>query len=106
MLLTASATLSTSLLIAALVFTPLAVLEQFGLLDALYPGRFDLGLGRSAQRRASTVAGPPPEPEDPGEERVVDGLLIPKAFSFVPILRSSRSKLFASLLTQPGATTG
>ena len=31
--------------------TPLAVLEQFGMLDAFYPGRFDLGLGRSAQRR-------------------------------------------------------
>lgn len=83
--------------------TPLAALEQFGLLDALYPGRFDLGLGRSAQRRASTVSEPRPELEDPGEERVVDGLLIPKAFSFAPILRSSRSKLFASLLTQPGA---
>jgi alkanesulfonate monooxygenase SsuD/methylene tetrahydromethanopterin reductase-like flavin-dependent oxidoreductase (luciferase family) len=87
--------------------TPLAVLEQFGLLDALYPGRFDLGLGRSAQRQASTAAAPPPpEPAPPPttEARVVDGLLIPKAFSFAPILRSARSKLFASLLQQPGAT--
>ena len=82
--------------------TPLAVLEQFGLLDALYPGRFDLGLGRSAQRRASSVGGPS-EPEAPDEARVVDGLLIPKSFSFAPILRSSRSTLFASLLQPPGA---
>jgi luciferase family oxidoreductase group 1 len=31
--------------------TPLAVVEQFGILDALYPGRIDLGLGRSGFRR-------------------------------------------------------
>jgi alkanesulfonate monooxygenase SsuD/methylene tetrahydromethanopterin reductase-like flavin-dependent oxidoreductase (luciferase family) len=80
--------------------TPLAVLEQFGMLDALYPGRFDLGLGRSAQQRVSVLAGTPEAPE---EARIVDGLLIPKSFSFAPILRSSRSKLFASLLQQPGA---
>ena len=27
--------------------TALATVEEFGLLDALHPGRFDLGLGRS-----------------------------------------------------------
>jgi alkanesulfonate monooxygenase SsuD/methylene tetrahydromethanopterin reductase-like flavin-dependent oxidoreductase (luciferase family) len=80
--------------------TPLAVLEQFGLLDALYPGRFDLGLGRSAQRRTSALEAPP-EPQT--EPRVVDGLLIPRSFSFAPILRSARSALFAKLLQQPGA---
>ncbi|HEX9999578.1 MAG TPA: LLM class flavin-dependent oxidoreductase [Actinoplanes sp.] len=80
--------------------TPLAVLEQFGLLDALYPGRFDLGLGRSAQRRKSALAAPP---ETPTEPRVVDGLLIPRSYSFAPLLRSARSALFAKLLTQPGA---
>ena len=31
--------------------TPLSVVEQFGLLDALHPGRIDLGLGRSGFRR-------------------------------------------------------
>ncbi|MFG1603261.1 LLM class flavin-dependent oxidoreductase [Actinoplanes sp. NPDC049265] len=34
--------------------TPLTIIEQFGLLDALYPRRFDLGLGRSGQRRSSS----------------------------------------------------
>ncbi|GIF20925.1 alkanesulfonate monooxygenase SsuD/methylene tetrahydromethanopterin reductase-like flavin-dependent oxidoreductase (luciferase family) [Actinoplanes tereljensis] len=81
--------------------TPLGAVEQFGLLDALYPGRFDLGLGRSAQRRKSILA-EPAEVEVP-EARVVDGLVIPKSFSFQPILRSSRSALFAKLLTQPNA---
>ncbi|GAA3159150.1 hypothetical protein GCM10010466_57410 [Planomonospora alba] len=32
--------------------TPLDVVGQFGLIDALHPGRIDLGLGRSGQRRA------------------------------------------------------
>ncbi|WP_433366637.1 LLM class flavin-dependent oxidoreductase [Actinoplanes sp. CA-142083] len=76
--------------------TPLGVVEQWGLLDALYPSRFDLGLGRSAQRRKA------PE-ETATEARVVDGLVIPKSFSFAPILRSARSALFFKLLHQPEA---
>ena len=42
--------------------TALSIVEQFGLLDALYPGRFDLGLGRSGQRRKEALkelAAPP-----------------------------------------------
>ena len=31
--------------------TPLSVVEEFGLLDAAFPGRVDLGLGRSGMRR-------------------------------------------------------
>lgn len=31
--------------------TPLSVVEQFGTLDAVHPGRIDLGLGRSGGRR-------------------------------------------------------
>ena len=84
--------------------TALSVVEQFGLLDALYPGRFDLGLGRSGQRRKealSELVAPVAE----ATERVVDGLLIPKPFSFAPILASKRSALFASLLQQPGASS-
>ncbi|GIE95541.1 LLM class flavin-dependent oxidoreductase [Paractinoplanes rishiriensis] len=84
--------------------TPLAVLEQFGMLDALYPGRFDLGLGRSAQRRQSALSSSLPSSSSSSEPRVVDGLLIPRSFSFDRILNSARSKLFFSLLQQPGAT--
>ncbi|WP_067500004.1 MsnO8 family LLM class oxidoreductase [Actinoplanes sp. TFC3] len=83
--------------------TPLSIVEQFGLLDALYPGRFDLGLGRSGQPRSEAVAAPAPEPAG-NEERVVGGLLIPKSFSFAPLLASTRWKLFARLLQQAGAS--
>jgi alkanesulfonate monooxygenase SsuD/methylene tetrahydromethanopterin reductase-like flavin-dependent oxidoreductase (luciferase family) len=98
--------------------TALSIVEQFGLLDALYPGRFDLGLGRSGQRRKEALrelAAPPAAgpreggpvgdtPDRPaGQERLVDGLLIPAPFSFAPLLASKRSELFARLLQQPGA---
>ena len=85
--------------------TALSIVEQFGLLDALYPGRFDLGLGRSGQRRKEALrelAEPGIEPAATAE-RLVDGLLIPKPFSFAPILASARSALVGSLLQQPGA---
>lgn len=45
--------------------TPLSVVEAFGLLDALHPGRIDLGLGRSGPRRLS---GQGPRPGD-GQSR-------------------------------------
>jgi alkanesulfonate monooxygenase SsuD/methylene tetrahydromethanopterin reductase-like flavin-dependent oxidoreductase (luciferase family) len=87
--------------------TALSIVEQFGLLDALHPGRFDLGLGRSGQRRKEAIhelASPiRPEPVRPPRERVVDGLLIPAPFSFAPLLASKRSALFTRLLQQPGA---
>jgi alkanesulfonate monooxygenase SsuD/methylene tetrahydromethanopterin reductase-like flavin-dependent oxidoreductase (luciferase family) len=84
--------------------TPLAVVEQFGTLDALYPGRIDLGLGRSGQRRAEALreltAGTSSAPR---EATVVDGLLIPPPFSFATLLASPRAALHAALLQQPGA---
>ena len=82
--------------------TALSIVEQFGMLDALYPGRFDLGLGRSGQRRKEALR-ELAEPVAAQAEQVVDGLLIPKPFSFAPILASARSALFGSLLQQPGA---
>ncbi|MEV8638225.1 LLM class flavin-dependent oxidoreductase [Streptosporangium sp. NPDC051023] len=82
--------------------TALAVVEQFGLIDALYPGRIDLGLGRSGQRRTELVAeAKTPPPHQPA--RVVDGLLIPEPFSFAAIATSPLFALYSSLLQQPGA---
>ncbi|ROO84782.1 luciferase family oxidoreductase group 1 [Actinocorallia herbida] len=84
-------------------WTPLAVAEQFGTLDALYPGRIDLGLGRSGQARAELAArraAPPPRPE----ARTVDGLLIPRPFDFGVLGTSAAFKTF-SQLQQPGART-
>ncbi|MBO0802178.1 MAG: LLM class flavin-dependent oxidoreductase [Nocardiopsaceae bacterium] len=90
--------------------TPAAVVEAFGTLSALYPGRIDLGLGRSGQRRteerkraarraASGEAPPPPE------AKVIDGLLIPGKYSHSHLLTSPRPAVAARLLQQPGAQT-
>ncbi|MBT0769981.1 LLM class flavin-dependent oxidoreductase [Kineosporia sp. J2-2] len=85
--------------------TALSVVEEFGLLDAVHPGRFDLGLGRSG--------GVPREPRQvPAEgsraSQVVDGrtpngLLIPPKFDVRPLLGSPRFALQKKLLAQPGA---
>jgi alkanesulfonate monooxygenase SsuD/methylene tetrahydromethanopterin reductase-like flavin-dependent oxidoreductase (luciferase family) len=84
--------------------TALSTVEEFGLLDALHPGRFDLGLGRSG--------GKPPAETAPalvgGPSRVVNGhaengLLIPPRFSFAKLLGSPRFALIRKLLTLPGA---
>jgi alkanesulfonate monooxygenase SsuD/methylene tetrahydromethanopterin reductase-like flavin-dependent oxidoreductase (luciferase family) len=82
--------------------TALSIVEQFGLLDALYPGRFDLGLGRSGQRRREALT-ELAKPAAPAEAHTVDGLLIPAPFSFAPLLASARTALFVRLLQQPGA---
>ncbi|MFI6800429.1 MsnO8 family LLM class oxidoreductase [Streptosporangium canum] len=83
--------------------TALAVVEQFGLIDALYPGRLDLGLGRSGRRGAeiAELAKRPPPPPRPA--RVVGGLLIPEPFSFAALAASPLLALYGSLLQQPGA---
>jgi alkanesulfonate monooxygenase SsuD/methylene tetrahydromethanopterin reductase-like flavin-dependent oxidoreductase (luciferase family) len=83
--------------------TALSIVEQFGMLDALHPGRFDLGLGRSGQRREEAVKELARPPAPAAEPRVVDGLLIPAPFSFAPLLASARAALFGRLLQQPGA---
>ncbi|AQZ62833.1 putative LuxAB-like Oxygenase [[Actinomadura] parvosata subsp. kistnae] len=84
--------------------TPLAVVEQFGLIDALHPGRLDLGIGRSGQRRAELAKQTTP-PADPPQERVVDGLLIPKPFDFSKLVTHPQLAHHATLLQQPGART-
>src|SRR6478735_11665599 len=56
--------------------TPLSVVEQFGILDALYAGRIDLGLGRSGFRRPT--GDQPGQGATPRPARHTDGgLLIP-----------------------------
>jgi alkanesulfonate monooxygenase SsuD/methylene tetrahydromethanopterin reductase-like flavin-dependent oxidoreductase (luciferase family) len=80
--------------------TPLSVVEEFGILDALFPGRVDLGLGRSGGPRSA-----PAEPAAEPEERVVGDVLIPKPFSFRGLLGSPRFRAQIELLLQPGAQT-
>ncbi|MEU6698888.1 LLM class flavin-dependent oxidoreductase [Pseudonocardia sp. NPDC046786] len=76
--------------------TPLSVVEDFGTLDGLHPGRIDLGLGRSGAR--------PPAQRGPSdrEPRVVGGVLIPAPFSFAGLAGSPRFRAQAELLGRPG----
>lgn len=85
--------------------TPLAIVEQFGVLDGLFPGRIDLGLGRSGQRRAEAVAGGPRPSRPPAEPRVVDGLLIPTPFDPSVLFGLARLRHQAARLQQQGAET-
>ena len=57
--------------------TPLQVVEAAGVVAALHPGRFDLGIGRSG---ATSSAQSPVFPSQP-EDREVDGLLLPASRS-------------------------
>jgi alkanesulfonate monooxygenase SsuD/methylene tetrahydromethanopterin reductase-like flavin-dependent oxidoreductase (luciferase family) len=95
--------------------TALSVVEEFGLLDALHPGRLDLGLGRSggrgfhsdrlrqaaAERERVGVGG------DAGGDvpRAGNGLPLPRWVRPEKLLRSPRVALNAELLQQPNAET-
>ncbi|MCX4578786.1 LLM class flavin-dependent oxidoreductase [Streptomyces sp. NBC_01571] len=91
--------------------TALSTVEEFGLLDALHPGRLDLGLGRSGGRPPGQAAVPPPGQAavpPPTATPVVDGrapngLRIPPRFSFAHLLGSPRVALQRTLLQQPHA---
>ncbi|GAA2118534.1 LLM class flavin-dependent oxidoreductase [Actinomadura napierensis] len=89
-------------------WTPLSIVEQFGTIDALHPGRIDLGLGRSGQRRAEAArraAAPPPPAREARKATVVDGLLIPEPFDLTRLAKSPVFDLHGALLQQPGAET-
>ena len=94
--------------------TPLAVVEQFGILDAVHPGRIDLGLGRSGFKRLRERAGRPtasptstssPTATAPHGRRTENGLLIPPPYSFAKLIGSPRAALQIGLLQQPKAET-
>jgi alkanesulfonate monooxygenase SsuD/methylene tetrahydromethanopterin reductase-like flavin-dependent oxidoreductase (luciferase family) len=82
--------------------TALSTVEEFGLLDALHPGRFDLGLGRSGGRprepKAPALAGAPL-----ASSRTANGLLIPPRFSVRHLLGSPRFAMQKTLLQLPHA---
>ncbi|WNV86365.1 LLM class flavin-dependent oxidoreductase [Umezawaea sp. Da 62-37] len=83
--------------------TPLAVVEEFGLIDALHPGRLDLGLGRSGRQPVrERPAAPQPRPVVPVPD---NGLVIPERFDFGTLAGSPLIALTTALLQQPGAET-
>ncbi|MFD8979299.1 LLM class flavin-dependent oxidoreductase [Streptomyces sp. NPDC059564] len=79
--------------------TALSTVEEFGLIDALHPGRLDLGLGRSAGRPPARTGPQPP----PFEGWTANGLRIPPRFSFEHLLGHPRLALQQRLLNLPGA---
>ncbi|MFJ2396603.1 LLM class flavin-dependent oxidoreductase [Streptomyces sp. NPDC087843] len=83
--------------------TALSTVEEFGLLDALHPGRLDLGLGRSGGRPPGQADVPPPTATPVVDGRAPNGLRIPPRFSFAHLLGSPRVALQRTLLQQPHA---
>jgi alkanesulfonate monooxygenase SsuD/methylene tetrahydromethanopterin reductase-like flavin-dependent oxidoreductase (luciferase family) len=86
--------------------TALAVVENFGILDAFHPGRIDLGVGRTGQRRTESqkqaqAPRPPKEPKPPRQWQEIDGVLIPPPFDFRTMLSNDRLKATMSLLLPP-----
>ncbi|MEU8618765.1 LLM class flavin-dependent oxidoreductase [Streptomyces sp. NPDC048623] len=83
--------------------TALSTVEEFGLIDALHPGRLDLGLGRSGGRPSGQTADPRPTTTPVVDGHAPNGLKIPPRFSFEHLIGSPRFRLQQQLLHQPGA---
>jgi alkanesulfonate monooxygenase SsuD/methylene tetrahydromethanopterin reductase-like flavin-dependent oxidoreductase (luciferase family) len=86
--------------------TAIAVVESFGMLEAFYPGRIDLGVGRSGQRRSEEHK--PKKPREPRPPRVwheVDGVVIPTPFDLRGLLDLERLQPTMEILQQPEAVS-
>jgi alkanesulfonate monooxygenase SsuD/methylene tetrahydromethanopterin reductase-like flavin-dependent oxidoreductase (luciferase family) len=84
--------------------TPVAVVESFGMLEAFYPGRIDLGVGRGQRRETGFK---PKRPSDktrpPRQWREVDGVVIPLPFDLRGLLDKDRVQATMGILQQPEA---
>ncbi|MGA8329527.1 MAG: LLM class flavin-dependent oxidoreductase, partial [Mycobacterium sp.] len=84
--------------------TAAAVVESFGMLEAFYPGRIDLGVGRG-QRRDTGFKPKPPSAKNrpPRQWREVDGVVIPLPFDLRGLLDTERVLATMVTLQQPEA---
>jgi len=88
--------------------TAVAVVESFGMLEAFHPGRIDLGVGRSGQRRREAIKdgeAKPKKPKPPTEWRDVDGVIVPPPFDMSVLMRNPRLRAKMSVLQQPEAVS-
>ncbi|MET9489358.1 LLM class flavin-dependent oxidoreductase [Nocardia sp. NPDC006630] len=84
--------------------TSVSVVEAFGTVDALYPGRLDLGLGRSGHRGDQLrSAGVPPVPNPDRPIQVRDGVVLPPPFRPGQLLDTTRIAAGLEALNLPGA---
>jgi alkanesulfonate monooxygenase SsuD/methylene tetrahydromethanopterin reductase-like flavin-dependent oxidoreductase (luciferase family) len=85
--------------------TAVAVVESFGTLAAFHPGRIDLGVGRSGQRRREAQKGPagPRSTKPVPPWRDVDGVVVPSPFDVTALMRNPRLRARMSVLQQPEA---
>ncbi|WAJ45844.1 LLM class flavin-dependent oxidoreductase [Mycobacterium sp. Aquia_216] len=84
--------------------TAIAVVESFGMLEAFYPGRIDLGVGRSGQRRSEEYK--PKKTTEPRPPRVwheVDGVVVPTPFDLRGLLDLEQLQATMGILQQPEA---
>ena len=85
--------------------TAVAVVEGFGTLAALHPGRIDLGVGRSGQKRAEAARQKPTRPRAPRVWHEVDGVVVPAPFDVGTLMRDPRWQARMAVLQQPQAVT-
>jgi alkanesulfonate monooxygenase SsuD/methylene tetrahydromethanopterin reductase-like flavin-dependent oxidoreductase (luciferase family) len=98
--------------------TPLAAVEEFGLINALHPGRLDLGIGRSISRPAPKISDGTESETDAATKGYLasrgggaheedsytpNGLLLPKQFDIAGSLSRNAVTHLLNLLQQPGA---
>ncbi|MBF5081246.1 LLM class flavin-dependent oxidoreductase [Quadrisphaera sp. INWT6] len=85
--------------------TVLSAVEDFALLDAVHPGRIDLGLGRPGgppRGEDGAPLAPPPAPTPEQQEgAVVDGLRVPGPFPLAPLLTAPRFGALPELVPVP-----
>ena len=93
--------------------TALSVAEEFGLLEAAFPGRIDMGLGRAGlrspgnQQDAQTVAAESDSVSNIAEShRTEHGVVIPASPDLSSLFNSPRFRIQRQLLNQPGAQPG
>ncbi|OBI21990.1 luciferase [Mycobacterium sp. E2327] len=84
--------------------TPVAVVESFGMLEAFYPGRIDLGVGRGQRRDTGfKPKSPSAKSRPPRQWHEVDGVVVPLPFDLRGLLDKERVQATMGILQQPGA---